>query len=100
MEGLQNFARSVSKEIQSAISSSESPHDIGGKLGAATTASISSSANHSRVLMARPPRNMVSAWTCSKLCLFFFAAGVVAGYTLKRRVRGWASKLLKRIKDD
>ncbi|CAN0839517.1 hypothetical protein LINGRAHAP2_LOCUS2591 [Linum grandiflorum] len=100
MEGLQNFVRNVSKEIQSATSSSEKPYDIGGKLGAATTASISSSANHSHVLMARPPRTMVSAWTCSKLCLFFFAAGVVAGYTLKKRVRGWASKLLKRIKDD
>ncbi|CAI0627797.1 unnamed protein product [Linum tenue] len=104
MEGLQNFVRNVSKEIQSVTSSpssSENSYDLGGKLGVATATLSSSTANHSRVLTVRPPsRNMVSAWTCSKLCLFFFAAGIVAGYTLKRRVRGWASRLLRRLKDD
>lgn len=43
---------------------------------------------------------MVSLWTCSKLCAVFFVAGVFAGYTLKRRVRRWASKLLRILKDD
>lgn len=42
----------------------------------------------------------VSVWTCSKLCVAFFVAGVFVGYTLKRRVRRWASKLLRKIKDD
>lgn len=45
-------------------------------------------------------RQMVSLYTCSKLCTVFFVAGVVVGYTLKKRVRSWASKLLKRLKDD
>ncbi|CAI0387643.1 unnamed protein product [Linum tenue] len=104
MEGLQNFVRYVSKEIQSITSSpssSEKSYDLGGKLGPATATLSSSTANHSRVLAVRPPsRNMVSAWTCSKLCLLFFAAGIVTGYRFKRRVRIWASRLLKRLKDD
>lgn len=45
-------------------------------------------------------RQVVSLWTCSKLCTFFFVAGVFVGYTLKRRVRSWASKLLRKLRDD
>ena len=35
--------------------------------------------------------------TCTKVSFVF---GVVVGFTLKRRLRRWAVKLLKRIKDD
>ncbi|KAL8160919.1 hypothetical protein V2J09_012408 [Rumex salicifolius] len=52
------------------------------------------------ILIAIPPRQGVSLWTCSKLCAFSFAVGIIVGYTLKRRVRKWASKVLKRLKDD
>jgi len=45
-------------------------------------------------------RQMVSLWTCSKMCAIFFVAGIVVGYTLKKRVRRWAAKLLRRLKDD
>ncbi|GFS38490.1 hypothetical protein Acr_00g0057800 [Actinidia rufa] len=45
-------------------------------------------------------RQVVSLSTCSKLCTICFVAGVVVGFSLKRRVRRWASMLLKRIKDD
>ena len=45
-------------------------------------------------------RQVVSLWTCSKLCAVCFVAGVFVGYTLKRRVRRWASRLLRRLKDD
>ncbi|KAL6974652.1 hypothetical protein U1Q18_028834 [Sarracenia purpurea var. burkii] len=58
------------------------------------------SADQSGVLVTRNARQVVSLWTCSKLCAICFVTGVVVGFTLKRRVRRWASKLLKRIKDD
>lgn len=58
------------------------------------------SSDQSRVLVNTAPRQAVSVWTCSKLCAVFFTAGVIVGYTLKRRVRRWASNLLKRMKDD
>jgi hypothetical protein len=34
------------------------------------------------------------------MCAIFFVAGIVVGYTLKKRVRRWAAKLLRRLKDD
>jgi hypothetical protein len=34
------------------------------------------------------------------MCSIFFVAGIVVGYTLKKRVRRWAAKLLRRLKDD
>ncbi|EPS58608.1 hypothetical protein M569_16204 [Genlisea aurea] len=52
------------------------------------------------LLVARSPRQSVSVWTCSKLCAVFFVAGVFAGYTLKRRVNRWVSKLLRKLRDD
>ncbi|KAJ8543377.1 hypothetical protein K7X08_005900 [Anisodus acutangulus] len=58
-----------------------------------------SSADHSQLLLTRSPRLAVSLWTCSKLCAICFVAGIFVGYTLKRRVRRWASKLLKGLKD-
>ncbi|KAB5552467.1 hypothetical protein DKX38_009778 [Salix brachista] len=45
-------------------------------------------------------RQVVSLWACSKMCAVFFVAGIVVGYTLKKRVRRWAAKLLRRLKDD
>lgn len=38
--------------------------------------------------------------TCSKLCLLSFSVGVLVGFTLKRRLRRWAAKLLRRLKED
>ncbi|XP_020228650.1 uncharacterized protein LOC109809686 [Cajanus cajan] len=49
------------------------------------------------VLATRPPRQAVSYWTCSKLCAICFVAGVVFGYSLRGRVKRWASKLLKKL---
>ncbi|XP_044463050.1 uncharacterized protein LOC123194009 [Mangifera indica] len=101
MEGLQNFVSKISKTAKSAASSlSDSPYNSSGigRHGELSTALSSSDQN--RLLVSRAPRQVVSLWTCSKLCTFFFVAGVVVGYTLKRRVRRWASKILKRLKDD
>ncbi|TKY54383.1 hypothetical protein E2542_SST18790 [Spatholobus suberectus] len=39
----------------------------------------------------------VSYWACSKLCAICFVAGVVFGYTLRGRVKRWASKMLKKL---
>ncbi|XP_022956291.1 uncharacterized protein LOC111458016 [Cucurbita moschata] len=64
-------------------------------------ASALSSSDQSRLLLAtRPPRQVVSILTCSKLCGICFVAGVVVGYSLKRRVNRWVSKLLRRLKED
>ncbi|KAJ8751084.1 hypothetical protein K2173_016265 [Erythroxylum novogranatense] len=98
MEGLQNFIRNISKETKSGTSDSSI-------LGSRTSVNghgiaPASSSSDSRILVARSARQTVSLWTCSKLCAVFFVAGVVVGYTLKRRVRSWASKLLRRLKDD
>ncbi|KAL6847891.1 hypothetical protein ACP4OV_022019 [Aristida adscensionis] len=43
---------------------------------------------------------VVSLSTCTKVGAISFAVGVVVGFTLKRRLRRWAARLLKRIKDD
>ncbi|KAK4355770.1 hypothetical protein RND71_024741 [Anisodus tanguticus] len=64
----------------------------------AAAASVSS-ADHSQLLLSRSPRLAVPLWTCSKLCAICFVAGIFVGYTLKRRVRRWASRLLKGLKD-
>ncbi|KAH7574517.1 hypothetical protein ACOSP7_008637 [Xanthoceras sorbifolium] len=103
MEGLQKFVRSITKDAKSGSSSSsslpESPYNLsGGSVGGLTDAL--SSTDQSRIIFSRAPRQVVSLWTCSKLCMFFFVAGVFVGYTIKRRVKSWASKLLKRLKDD
>ncbi|KAK6944696.1 hypothetical protein RJ641_025798 [Dillenia turbinata] len=95
MEELQKAYRAISNGTPmrgGSSSSSSSP----------TASGFSSvvSSDRSGVLINRPPRQAVSVLTCSKLCAFFFVAGVVVGFTLKRRVRRWASKLLRRMKDD
>uniref|UniRef100_A0A453DY24 Uncharacterized protein n=1 Tax=Aegilops tauschii subsp. strangulata TaxID=200361 RepID=A0A453DY24_AEGTS len=45
-------------------------------------------------------RRMVSLSACAKFGAVSFVVGVVVGFTLKKRLRRWAAKLLKRIKDD
>ncbi|CAL5375619.1 unnamed protein product [Camellia sinensis] len=94
MEGLQKAFRDFSQDPKLGFPSSSSSSISGGGRTSAL------SADQSQVLVTRPPRQTVSLWTCSKLCAICFVAGVVLGFTLKRRVRRWASKLLRRIKDD
>ncbi|KAD4180552.1 hypothetical protein E3N88_29143 [Mikania micrantha] len=57
----------------------------------------------SSVLVTRTPtftfRRSVSLLTCSKLCGVCFVAGIMVGFTLKRRLRRWAASLLSKIKD-
>ncbi|KAI5415328.1 uncharacterized protein LOC127138713 [Lathyrus oleraceus] len=53
--------------------------------------------NSSHVLATRSSRQVLSYWTCSKLCAIFFVGGVVFGYTLRGRVKRWASKILKKL---
>ncbi|KAL8265578.1 hypothetical protein R6Q59_023708 [Mikania micrantha] len=53
-------------------------------------------------LVARLPAFLlrsVSLLTCSKLCGVCFVAGIMVGFTLKRRLRRWAASLLSKIKD-
>ncbi|KAK4432774.1 hypothetical protein Salat_1039600 [Sesamum alatum] len=87
---LSSFAASLEKN--KSIDSASSPSGLGSSSALAT--------DQSRMLLSRSPRQFVSLWTCSKLCAICFVAGIVVGYTLKRRVRRWASKLLRRLKDD
>nr|GEU45344.1 hypothetical protein CTI12_AA406670 [Tanacetum cinerariifolium] len=62
--------------------------------------SVSSSDLPTPLLLSRPPTRGVSLLTCSKLCGICFVGGIIVGFTLKRRLRRWASRLLRRIKDD
>ncbi|KAK6941247.1 hypothetical protein RJ641_026624 [Dillenia turbinata] len=96
MEELQKAYFAISKVTETRGGSSSSSSS------SSTVSGFSSalSSDQSRVLINRPPRQTVSLLTCSELCAFFFVAGVVVGFTLKRRVRRWASKLLRRLKDD
>ncbi|ESW23434.1 hypothetical protein PHAVU_004G046500 [Phaseolus vulgaris] len=51
----------------------------------------------SLLLATRAPRHAVSYWTCSKLCAICFVAGMVFGYSLRGRVKRWASNILKKL---
>ncbi|PSS02056.1 ATPase [Actinidia chinensis var. chinensis] len=93
MEGLQKAYRDLSENPKP--SSSFPSFSSSTERGAATLSS-----DQSRVIVARSARQVVSLSTCSKLCTICFVTGVVVGFSLKRRVRRWASMLLKRIKDD
>ncbi|XP_047061418.1 uncharacterized protein LOC124680355 [Lolium rigidum] len=69
--------------------------------------SSSSSSSHSgtsafpdQVLVSRAAGRVVSLSTCTKVGAISFVVGVAVGFTLKRRLRLWAARLLKRIKDD
>ncbi|GMY36509.1 Transmembrane protein [Fagus crenata] len=104
MEELQKWIPKISKEAKIGSSSSsplsESPFLSGTRGGGGGVSAALSSSNQSHVLVTRAPRQVVSLWTCSKICAISFAVGVVFGFTLKRRVKRWASKLLKRLKDN
>nr|XP_009769454.1 PREDICTED: uncharacterized protein LOC104220310 [Nicotiana sylvestris]XP_016500659.1 PREDICTED: uncharacterized protein LOC107819091 [Nicotiana tabacum] len=99
MEGLKRVFRSAMSQdgdsnlssISAVVEKSSSKSSGAGSVAAA---------DQSQLLLARSPRQVVSLWTCSKLCAICFIAGVFVGYTLKRRVRRWASKLLRRLKDE
>ncbi|KAG1339237.1 hypothetical protein COCNU_04G015430 [Cocos nucifera] len=58
------------------------------------------SSGQAGVIIQRASGRVVSLSTCSKLCAVSLMVGVFIGFTLKRRVKQWASKLLKRLKDD
>ncbi|KAL9269704.1 hypothetical protein AKJ16_DCAP25548 [Drosera capensis] len=88
MEGIQRAWSKISKDIEAASLSSSSGPSLSSIKAAGAGAPYSSSPN------------AVSLWTCSKLCAAFFVAGVLVGHTLKSRVKRWASKLLRRMKDD
>uniref|UniRef100_A0A0V0GUF2 Putative ovule protein n=1 Tax=Solanum chacoense TaxID=4108 RepID=A0A0V0GUF2_SOLCH len=97
MEGIQKAFRSAMSQADpngsfSSISSALEKAPI------KSSASVSS-ADQSQLLLTRSSRQVVSLWTCSKLCAICFVAGIFVGYTLKRRVRRWASKFLKGLKD-
>ncbi|KAI3443515.1 hypothetical protein Pfo_000180 [Paulownia fortunei] len=107
MEGLQKAYRSAISQAQestaklsSFAASLEKTNSVDSSSSSGIGSSSTYSADQSRLLLTRPSRQFVSLWTCSKLCAICFVAGVFAGYTLKRRVRRWASKLLRRLKDD
>ncbi|GAB4853683.1 hypothetical protein Ancab_017873 [Ancistrocladus abbreviatus] len=93
MEGIQKTLQKISKDAKNGTSSSSS-------IAAEPPPPSSTFVSSSGILMTRPTRQMVSLWTCSKLCAVFFVAGVVVGYTLKQQVRRLAAKLLRRLKDD
>ncbi|XP_010533234.1 PREDICTED: uncharacterized protein LOC104809045 [Tarenaya hassleriana] len=99
MEGLQKFYSKVAKDAKSTFSSSSPLSEFTDNLIQNTRSGNLTSNDESRALVSRPPSG-ISLWNCSKLCAIFFVAGVFVGYTLKRRVKRWASKLLRRLKDD
>ncbi|KFK44063.1 hypothetical protein AALP_AA1G211200 [Arabis alpina] len=98
MEGLEKFYNKIVKDPKSAASSSSSLSDFAENLMQDKRGNVTSY-DGSGILVNRPPSG-VSVLTCSKLCAVVFVAGVFVGFTLNRRVRSWASKLLRRIKDD
>ncbi|EES02495.1 hypothetical protein BDA96_03G077200 [Sorghum bicolor] len=53
-----------------------------------------------QALVPRAAGRVVSLSTCTKVSAISFAVGIVVGFTLKKRLRRWAARLLKRIKDD
>ncbi|KAM3346664.1 hypothetical protein ACQJBY_020943 [Aegilops geniculata] len=80
-----------------------------GRLQAAAQDAASSSSSSARsataafsdqLLVPREAGRMVSLSACAKFGAVSFVVGVVVGFTLNKRLRRWAAKLLKRIKDD
>ncbi|KAF7027691.1 hypothetical protein CFC21_039714 [Triticum aestivum] len=53
-----------------------------------------------QLLLPREAGRMVSLSACTKFGAVSFVVGVMVGFTLNKRLRRWAAKLLKRIKDD
>ncbi|XP_037411346.1 uncharacterized protein LOC119274732 [Triticum dicoccoides] len=65
-----------------------------------SSSSSSRSAFSDQLLLPREAGRMVSLSACAKFGAVSFVVGVVVGFTLNKRLRRWAAKLLKRIKDD
>ncbi|KAF3971595.1 hypothetical protein ACB098_07G010900 [Castanea mollissima] len=100
MEGFQKLIPKISKEIKNG-SDTDTPLLSAARGGGGGVSAALSSIDQSHVLVTRsPPRQVVSLLTCSKLCAISFVVGVVFGFTLKRRVKRWASNILKRLKDN
>ncbi|KAI3933868.1 hypothetical protein MKX01_028194 [Papaver californicum] len=89
MEGVTQGLKSIAKDYSSSAKSS-SPF----------TTSSSFSTDQAHIVVRRTSSQMVSVWTCTKLCAVGFLVGVFVGFTLKKRVRRWASRVLKRLRDD
>ncbi|CAM0878655.1 unnamed protein product [Alopecurus aequalis] len=69
--------------------------------------STSSSSRSGTAALLRPVQlgpkircRVMSLSTCTKVGAITFVVGVAVGFPLKRRLRLWAARLLKRIKDD
>uniref|UniRef100_A0A8R7TR55 Uncharacterized protein n=1 Tax=Triticum urartu TaxID=4572 RepID=A0A8R7TR55_TRIUA len=60
----------------------------------------SRSAFSDQLLLPREAGRMVSLSACAKFGAVSNVVGVVVGFMLNKRLRRWAAKLLKRIKDD
>ncbi|KAI5004683.1 hypothetical protein ZWY2020_031926 [Hordeum vulgare] len=71
-----------------------------GRLQAAANSSSRSANFSDQLLVPREAGRMVSLSACTKFGAVSFVVGVVVGFTLNKRLRRWAAKLLKRIKDD
>ncbi|XP_037411330.1 uncharacterized protein LOC119274712 [Triticum dicoccoides] len=80
-----------------------------GRLQAAAQDAANSSSSSARsataafsdqLLLPREAGRMVSLSACAKFGAVSFVVGIVVGFTLNKRLRRWAAKLLKRIKDD
>ncbi|KAM5547136.1 hypothetical protein ABKV19_001575 [Rosa sericea] len=102
MEGFQKWVGKISKDVKAASEKASSSSSSSSSFeGPRSTEGLSAAlSDQSRIIVARPVRGVVSLWTCSKFCAIAFVAGIIVGYTLKRRVKRWANKLLKRIRDD
>ncbi|KAI3904829.1 hypothetical protein MKW92_041056 [Papaver armeniacum] len=83
MEGLSQGLKSITKDYSPSASKSS------------TSSNFSTDQPH--IVVRRTSSHMVSGWTCTKLCGVAFVVGVFVGFTLRNRVRRWASKLFKRL---
>ncbi|KAI3871481.1 hypothetical protein MKW98_011536 [Papaver atlanticum] len=86
MEGLSQGLKSIAKDYSPASKSSTG-----------FTVSRDFSTDQPHIVVRRTSSHMVSGWTCTKLCGVAFVVGVFVGFTLRNRVRRWASRLLKRL---
>ncbi|XP_004287667.1 PREDICTED: uncharacterized protein LOC101305590 [Fragaria vesca subsp. vesca] len=104
MEGFQNWFGKIKEDLKAAsekVSSSSSSSSSASFKAPGSEEGLSAVlSDQSRIIVAKPVRGVVSLWTCSKFCAIAFVAGIIVGYTLKRRVKRWANKLLKKIRDD
>ncbi|CAA7400751.1 unnamed protein product [Spirodela intermedia] len=78
----------------------ESSSRGGGGASSSSSDGAHLASGRSQMLIRAPPGRVVTLGTCSKLCLLSFSVGVLVGFTLKRRLRRWAAKLLRRLKED